>query len=95
MIQVSGLSKSYGRQVLFDNVGFTVNPGERIGLVGRNGHGKTTLFRLITGEEHPDSGTITIPGGTGSEIVREVVACPECAAKLRRRKREKAAAASV
>jgi ATP-binding cassette subfamily F protein 3 len=63
MIQVSGLSKSYGRQLLFDNIGFTVNPGERIGLVGRNGHGKTTLFRLITGEEHPDSGTITIPNG--------------------------------
>jgi ATP-binding cassette subfamily F protein 3 len=63
MIQVNGLSKSYGRQVLFDNIGFTVNPGERVGLVGRNGHGKTTLFRLITGEEHPDSGTITVPNG--------------------------------
>jgi ATP-binding cassette subfamily F protein 3 len=63
MIQVNGLSKSYGRQVLFDNVGFTVNAGERVGLVGRNGHGKTTLFRLITGEEHPDSGTITVPNG--------------------------------
>jgi ATP-binding cassette subfamily F protein 3 len=63
MIQVNGLSKSYGRQVLFDNIGFTVNAGERVGLVGRNGHGKTTLFRLITGEEHPDSGTITVPNG--------------------------------
>jgi ATP-binding cassette subfamily F protein 3 len=63
MIQVNGLFKSYGRQVLFDNVGFTVNAGERVGLVGRNGHGKTTLFRLITGEEHPDSGTITVPNG--------------------------------
>jgi ATP-binding cassette subfamily F protein 3 len=61
MIQVNGLSKSYGRQVLFHNIGFTVNAGERVGLVGRNGHGKTTLFRMITGEEHPDSGTITVP----------------------------------
>ncbi len=63
MIQVSGLSKAYGKQVLFDNIGFTINPGERVGLVGRNGHGKTTLFRLITGEEHHDSGTITVPNG--------------------------------
>jgi ATP-binding cassette subfamily F protein 3 len=63
MLQANGLSKSYGGQVLFDNIGFTVNAGERVGLVGRNGHGKTTLFRLITGEEHPDSGTITVPNG--------------------------------
>jgi ATP-binding cassette subfamily F protein 3 len=63
MIQVSGLSKTYGRQLLFENIGFAINAGERVGLVGRNGHGKTTLFRLITGEEHPDCGTITVPNG--------------------------------
>lgn len=63
MIQVSNLEKSYGRQVLFDKIGFTINPGERVGLVGRNGHGKTTLFRLILGQEHQDSGTISIPAG--------------------------------
>ncbi len=62
MIQVGSLTKAYGRQVIFDEVGFTINPGERIGLVGRNGHGKTTLFKMIIGEEHPDSGTISIPG---------------------------------
>jgi len=61
MIQISNLDKSYGQQVLFDNAGFTINAGERVGLVGRNGHGKTTLFRLILGQEHPDSGTISIP----------------------------------
>ena len=61
MIQVSNLSKAYGTQVLFDNVGFTVNAGERIGLVGRNGHGKTTLLRMITGEEKPDDGAVSIP----------------------------------
>ena len=61
MIQVSNLSKAYGTQVIFDNVGFSVNTGERIGLVGRNGHGKTTLLRMITGEEKPDSGVISIP----------------------------------
>ena len=45
----------------FDNVSFVVNPGERIGLVGRNGHGKTTLFRMILGEEEPDAGVISVP----------------------------------
>ncbi len=63
MIAVTNLSKSYGTQVLFENVTFNINPGEKIGLVGRNGHGKTTLFRLITGQEEPDSGTISIPKG--------------------------------
>lgn len=63
MIQVSGLSKAYGRQTIFDEVDFTVNPGERVGLVGRNGHGKTTLFRMILGEAQPDAGTITVPNG--------------------------------
>ena len=61
MIQINNLEKSYGRQVIFDGVSFTINQGERVGLVGRNGHGKTTLFRMILGEEHPDSGTIRIP----------------------------------
>lgn len=63
MIRVEKLSKSYGRQVIFEDVSFTVNPGERVGLVGRNGHGKTTLFRLILGEEQADSGTIRVPQG--------------------------------
>jgi len=63
MIQINNLSKSFGRQLLFDNVSFSVNSRERIGLVGRNGHGKTTLFRIIIGEEQPDSGEIAIPKG--------------------------------
>jgi len=61
MLKVSGLEKTYGRQVIFDNVSFVINPGERVGLVGRNGHGKTTLFRMILGEEHPDAGVISVP----------------------------------
>ena len=63
MIQVNNLDKCYGRQVIFDKAGFTLNPGERVGLVGRNGHGKTTLFKMILGQEHPDSGCISIPNG--------------------------------
>jgi ATP-binding cassette subfamily F protein 3 len=63
MIQVFNLDKSYGKQVLFQNVSFTINTGERIGLVGRNGHGKTTLLKMLLRQEHPDDGTISIPNG--------------------------------
>ncbi len=61
MIIVENLSKSYGSQELFNDINFTINSRERVGLVGRNGHGKTTLFRMIIGEERPDSGTVVIP----------------------------------
>lgn len=63
MLQVSNLNKAYGPQILFDNASFTLSSGERVGLVGRNGHGKTTLFKIILGEESADSGTIKIPSG--------------------------------
>lgn len=61
MLQVTGLYKSYSDRVIFDNVSFTVGSGERVGLVGRNGHGKTTLYRLICKEEEPDAGLLTTP----------------------------------
>jgi ATP-binding cassette subfamily F protein 3 len=61
MIRAENLSKSYGGRVLFDRVDFTLNSRERLGLVGRNGHGKTTLFRIIAGEEPPDDGLLVIP----------------------------------
>jgi ATP-binding cassette subfamily F protein 3 len=63
MIQVNNLDKCYGQQVIFEKAGFILNPGERVGLVGRNGHGKTTLFKMILGHDHPDSGHISIPRG--------------------------------
>lgn len=61
MLKVTNLCKTYGEQVLFRDAGFMINPGEKVGLVGRNGHGKTTLLRLIQGAELPDSGEISIP----------------------------------
>ena len=61
MIKINQLSKSYFARELFADVSFQMTVGERLGLVGRNGHGKTTLFRLILGQEEPDSGEITIP----------------------------------
>ena len=61
MIKINQLSKSYFARELFTDVSFQLNAGDRLGLVGRNGHGKSTLFKLILGQEEPDSGEITIP----------------------------------
>jgi ATP-binding cassette, subfamily F, member 3 len=61
VIKINQLSKSYFARELFTDVTFQMNAGERLGLVGRNGHGKSTLFKLILGEEDLDSGQITIP----------------------------------
>ena len=61
MIKAIELSKSYGKQTLFENISFNINKKERVGLVGRNGQGKTTLFRLLLRQEEIDSGTISIP----------------------------------
>jgi len=63
MLTVSNLSKSYGSQILFEDASFLVGPGERVGLVGRNGHGKTTLFRVLLGEEAADEGVVNCPTG--------------------------------
>src|SRR5260221_1207248 len=61
MISFSRISKEYGRQVLFVDASFQLNPGDRVGLVGPNGSGKTTLFRMIVGEESPDEGEVSVP----------------------------------
>jgi ATPase subunit of ABC transporter with duplicated ATPase domains len=61
VIAFSKVGKQYGRQVLFVDASFQLNPGEKVGLVGPNGAGKTTLFRMITGEEGPDDGDVTVP----------------------------------
>ena len=63
MIIASNLEKSFGPQVLFNSVSFLINPGERIGLVGKNGTGKSTLFKMILGNEKYDSGTLSTPKG--------------------------------
>src|SRR5690349_8914602 len=61
MISFTRISKQYGRQILFVDAAFQLNPGEKVGLVGPNGAGKTTLFRMITGEEVADEGDVTVP----------------------------------
>ncbi len=61
MISFSRIGKQYGRQVLFVDASFQLNPGEKVGLVGPNGAGKTTLFRMIVGEEAADEGDVSVP----------------------------------
>ena len=61
MIAINQLTKSYFARALFSDVTLQMTAGERLGLVGRNGHGKTTLLRLILGQEEADSGEITMP----------------------------------
>jgi ATP-binding cassette, subfamily F, member 3 len=58
MIQVEGLSLAYYGEPLFEEAAFSIQPGERCALVGRNGAGKSSLFRLLIGKEVPDNGTI-------------------------------------
>jgi ATP-binding cassette subfamily F protein 3 len=61
MISIKGLYKYYSKQVLFEDADLQMGPGERLGLVGRNGHGKTTLFRILLGKELADDSEITFP----------------------------------
>ncbi|HVG86097.1 MAG TPA: ATP-binding cassette domain-containing protein, partial [Vicinamibacterales bacterium] len=73
MISLANINKQYGRQLVFVDASFQLNPGEKIGLVGPNGAGKTTLFRLIVGEEVPDDGELTVPRKTTIGYFRQDV----------------------
>ena len=61
MISFSNINKQYGKQLIFVEASFQLNPGEKVGLVGPNGAGKTTLFRMIVNEESPDEGDVSVP----------------------------------
>jgi sulfate-transporting ATPase len=58
VIEVEGISKSFGDRLLYENLSFSVPPTAIVGIVGPNGAGKTTLFKMITGEQKPDTGTV-------------------------------------
>ena len=62
-LQVEDLTKSYGDRMLFDSVTFGVNEGDKIGLIAKNGTGKSTLLRILSGIESPDSGQVTFRNG--------------------------------
>ncbi len=61
MVAFNAVTKQVGTKILYANGSFQINPGDKIGLVGSNGSGKTTIFRLIMNEESPDQGTISKP----------------------------------
>ena len=63
MIRIDNISKQNGHQIVFIEASAALQRGEKVGLVGANGTGKTTLFRLITGEEQPDEGQISLDRG--------------------------------
>jgi ATPase subunit of ABC transporter with duplicated ATPase domains len=73
MIALSNISKQYGKQLIFVEASFQLNPGNKVGLVGPNGAGKTTLFRMITGEEHADDGEVSLPKKTTVGYFRQDV----------------------
>jgi ATPase subunit of ABC transporter with duplicated ATPase domains len=60
MLRVSQVSKKFGSNTVLENINFTISPGERLGLIGPNGCGKTTLLRILMGEEHADTGSVQI-----------------------------------
>ncbi|MFT7486442.1 MAG: sulfate-transporting ATPase [Candidatus Paceibacteria bacterium] len=69
VVHVRGLKKGYGERVLFDDLTFDIPPQAKLGVIGGNGRGKTTLLRLILGEEQPDAGRVEI----GSTVVTSVI----------------------
>ena len=80
MVEVAGVSKSYGKKKIISDISFTVSPGEQIALVGRNGCGKSTLIKIMAGLIKPDSGEVTYFGKklkTGSKVSRTVGYLPQ------------------
>ena len=73
MIIANNIEKSFGPQSLFEGVSFLINEGERVGLVGKNGTGKSTLFKMILGQESLDSGTLSFPKGYRIGTLEQII----------------------
>ena len=70
LINIENLTKVYTERKLFDNTSFSLQDGEKVGIIGINGTGKTTLLRMIMGEEETDEGTVT----TANHVVMRYLA---------------------
>lgn len=62
MLQVQNITKKYGSRAILKDITFTINPGERVAIVGRNGCGKTTMMQILSGSMRPNSGSISFFG---------------------------------
>ena len=71
LVNVSAAGKAYGTRSVLRGVTLGVAEGDRIGVVGRNGDGKSTLLRLLAGIEPPDAGTVTRPRGAGAALLAQ------------------------
>lgn len=63
MISIEGLTVEFSAKPLFRDVSFVINDHDRIALVGKNGAGKSTMLKILCGEQQPTSGVVSIPGG--------------------------------
>ena len=77
LVSLERVSKAHGTTVLLDDVSLGIAAGERIGVVGRNGGGKSTLLSVLTGLEPPDSGRVTMRGGTALGVLDQSGTLPE------------------
>lgn len=68
VLQLDGVSKRYGALTVTDDISFRIEAGETYGILGPNGAGKTTLFNLISGDVHPDRGTVRFAGREISDL---------------------------
>lgn len=71
LIQIDNIRKTYGTRTLFSGASAMFSEGQKIGVIGRNGEGKSTLCRMITGEETPDAGTITLTSALRLSYLRQ------------------------
>ena len=71
ILTVSNLEKSYGTDLLFSEITFSIAAGQKLGLVGRNGCGKTTLLRILLGQERPDGGKVSLAAGRRLGYLRQ------------------------
>jgi len=73
MIYLQNLNKQYGKKILLRDANFHLRPKEKVGLIGENGMGKTTLFKVITGQESPDSGDVVLRKGAKAALLAQEI----------------------